>query len=292
MKNTNIRSLIFRTADYLSVGETMAIRKEEYEEFCCPLEMYGQQKGIPVSRIIDKFDKHLERKDYISAEKHLKYWYNEAKLIGDNRGMLAVLNEMIGLFRKNSNKENALKAAEQAILLAQKLSLDGTVAMGTTLVNAATAYKSFGMPELAVPLFEAARIIYEKKLNKNDVRLGALYNNAGIAEGEIGNYENAHMLFNNAIEIMNNCENGELELAITYCNLANLIHMELGIQDGDEIICEYIEKAISLFDLPNLTRNNYYAFVCEKCAPTIGYYGYFAAEKELLKRAGEIYERS
>ena len=39
-------------------------------------------------------------------------------------------------------------------------------------------------------------------------------------------------------------------------------------------------------------RDGYYAFVCEKCASVFGYFGYFVYEKELEKRARDIYERS
>jgi len=53
----------------------------------------------------------------------------------------------------------------------------------------------------------------------------------------------------------------------------------------------YLDRAWQLLDTPSLPRDGYYAFVCEKCAPVFGYYGYFAEEAKLTGRAKEIYGR-
>ena len=41
-----------------------------------------------------------------------------------------------------------------------------------------------------------------------------------------------------------------------------------------------------------MPRDGYYAFVCEKCAPTFDYYGYFLIADDLNERAKAIYERA
>ena len=43
---------------------------------------------------------------------------------------------------------------------------------------------------------------------------------------------------------------------------------------------------------PGLPRNGYYAFVCEKCAPTFDYFGRFAFAAELRAVSEEIYARN
>ena len=55
---------------------------------------------------------------------------------------------------------------------------------------------------------------------------------------------------------------------------------------------EYLETAEKLLNTESLPRNGYYAFVCEKCAPVFGHYGWFAAEAELKRRAEEINDRA
>ena len=271
----------------------MTLNKEDYTEPCCPLDMTREHKeSIPSERVIKKLDSYLNKNDYASAERHIVYWIGEAETLGDMRGKLTLLNEYIGLCRKLGKEAEAMKSIEEVLPLAKTLGFDGTVTMGTTLVNAATAYKAFGKAEKAMPLYEKAATIYEKRLAENDAKLGALYNNTALTACDLGDFERAEELFTKALGIMAKVENGELEMAITYCNLADLIAAEYGVEEGEERIDEYLEKAQELLDTKTLPHNGYYAFVCEKCAPTLGYYGYFASERELKERARKIYERT
>ena len=93
-------------------------------------------------------------------------------------------------------------------------------------------------------------------------------------------------------KLMKNIENGELEQAITYLNIASAYELEKGLLEADEDISGCLEKATELLDQHRTSNDGYYAFVCEKCASVFGYYGHFIYEKELLERAQKIYERS
>lgn len=248
--------------------------------------------GIPIQRIIENLDRSFARKDFDAAENLLKYWNSEAEKENDLRARLTVLNEQIGFYRKLEREAECLEAIEAALELSVKTGLASTVSYGTTLVNAATGYKAFGKAEKALPLYEKARELYENNLDENDSRLGGLYNNMALTVSQLGDYRKAEMLFNKALEVMRKVPHGELEEAITYCNLADLVSAEKGMLEGEKQISEYLEKAIALFDADGLERDGYYAFVCEKCAPTFSYYGWFFAEREISRRAEEIYERS
>lgn len=109
---------------------------------------------------------------------------------------------------------------------------------------------------------------------------------------ELGMYEEAKETYQKAINVMEKQKNGELEVAITYLNLADLVAAESGLEAGESEITNYLSKAEELLNTESLPRNPYYAFVCEKCAPVFGYYGYFLTERELNRRAGEIYDRA
>lgn len=267
------------------------LSKEDYEEPRCPLKRPESTVPIPVSRVVEKLDEYLGKRDYPAAERHLCYWLAEAESCNDGRGKLTVLNEQIGLYRKLEREPEGLASAETALALARKLELDGTITMGTTLVNAATAYKAFGQAKTALPLYRQAREIYEQLLEPGDARLGGLYNNMALALTEPGDYALAEELFEKALHIMSHTEHGEAEMAITYCNLADLAAAQLGMERAERRIGAYLDKAQALLDTVSLPRDGYYAFVCEKCATTFGYYGYFFLEAELLRRAEEIYER-
>lgn len=268
-----------------------AIGKEDYAEPVCPFCKPDQIETIPVDRVIEKLDAYLHKNDYASAERHLRYWLSEAKAHGDNRGALTILNEQIGLYRKISREQEAMQACAEALQTVKACNLDGSVTMGTTLVNAATAYKAFGKASDAIPLYNQAQAIYEQNLSENDARLGGLYNNAALSYMECGGFDEAQALFDKALEVMT--ANGSLlEMAITHCNLADLVNARVGTEAGEAEIAAQLERAESLLFDSAVVQNGYAAFVYEKCAPTFGYYGYFLTRQELEKRARELYERS
>lgn len=268
------------------------IHKSDYEEPRCPLNTCPEITPIPVGRVIEKLDSCLNRDDYPAAERLLHYWISEARAGGDTRGMLTLLNEQIGLYRKTGKKEECLRAAEEALSLADSLHMEHTVTYGTTLINAATGYKAFGDAEAALPLYRRAQTVYEAALNPDDAKLGGLYNNMALALAECRAFREAEELYHKAIRIMEKQENGELEVAITCLNLADLVTAEQGLEAGEQEIERLIRQAESLLDTESVPRDGYYAFVCEKCASVFGYYGHFMTEQELNRRAREIYDRT
>lgn len=277
--------------------ENQFLKKEDYEEPACPLcrNTVGNGHSVintPVQRITEKLDVYLAKNDYAGAERHLKYWLEEAKTAGDKRGELHIYNEILGLMRKTSQKEKAYDAADNALRLIKELDFENTVTAGTTYVNIATVLKAFGEDRKSLQYYKKAEKIYLSKLEESDERFGGLYNNMALALAGEGSYDEAEKYYEKAIDIMKNAENGELEVAITYLNLADLEESRFGPEAAEEKISVLVEKAMELLDTPTLPRDGYYAFVCEKCAPSFGYYGYFLYENELKERAEKIHERS
>lgn len=266
------------------------LSNEDYEEPRCPLNMHPEVTPIPVGRILDRLDVYFSRKDFDAAERHLRYWLSEADTCHDMRGKLTLLNEAIGFYRKTEKASECLEAINAALSLAASMEPEQPVTYGTTLVNAATGYKAFGMAEESLPLYLRARTIYEASLSADDGRLGGLYNNMALTLTELEAFREAENLFKKAIEVMGKQENGALEIAITYLNLCDLIAAKSSMEDGMDEIDRYLSEAEKLLDTGSLPRDSYYAFVCEKCAPVFGYYGYFATEQELYRRAEEINE--
>lgn len=275
----------------IRMKESQFLSKEDYEEPVCLLNMGGREH-IPVMRVVSRLDEYMNKKDYPAAERHLQYWLAEAEACADGRGKLSVLNEQIGLYRKLGKKEECFKTAEAALALVSSLLPENTEAYGTTLINAATGYNAFGNPEKASELYGKAREAYERILKPDDSRLGGLYNNMALAEMKLGRFREAEELFEKAVSVMELQPHGEAETAITYLNLADLAAAELGPEAAEERIKTCLEKAETLLDTEDLPRDGYYAFVCEKCFPVFGYYGFFLAEKKLRERAEEIYERA
>ena len=272
-------------------------------------------RPVPQRRIIDKMDEYMSRRDYNGAERHLLYWLEEAKLGGDLQGQLMLRNELVGHYRKTGQKEPAMESAAMALDLLRELDMENTITAGTTYVNIATACGAFGDHERAIRLFEKARAAYESSSQTETQLLGGLYNNMALTCTELGRCEEALALYEKAADLMGRVPDGELEQAITYLNMANTVEVQLGLEAGEQQINALVERAEELLkakgeellgkgeaaltdgtDLRAMkqeerARLGYYAFVCEKCAPTFAYYGYFMTSESLTERSEELVKR-
>lgn len=270
---------------------------EDYAEPACLLcgEPYGAEpslRAVPQQRIIEKMDEYMSRRDYAGAERHLLYWMEEARLGRDLRGQLMLSNELIGHYRKTGDREKALHWVDEALRLLGTLDFAGSVSAGTTYVNAATACSAFGENERAISLFEKARAAYESGVQVRPELLGGLYNNMALANQALGRYDEAFALYDRAMEQMGKLPGGALEQAITCLNMADAVAAQDGLEAGETRIFALLDRAWDLLQDTAAPRNGYYAFVCEKCAPSFAYYGYFLAADELKKEAAHIYERA
>ena len=261
-------------------------------------------RPVPQKRIIEKMDDYMSRRDYAGAERHLLYWLEEALAGQDLRGQLMLRNELIGHYRKTAAKRQALENVEEAVRLLEVLQFENSISAGTTYVNAATACNAFGDYERAAVFFEKARSVYESQAQTNPQLLGGLYNNMALncvslarknrdlpgkkADTE-ARFKQAFALYDKAMEQMRLVPNGELEQAITCLNRADALEAEKGPEAAEKEIEDLLDTASVLLDTPSVPRDGYYAFVCEKCAPSFSYYGYFLEAEELSRRAEELY---
>lgn len=275
----------------------MTIEKEDYMEPNCVLceKPYGAEpeiKPVPQVRILEKVDALMARRDYAGVERHLLYWLEEAKLGRDQKGELLIRNELVGHYRKVGDREHALLHADAALALLNAIGFEGSISAGTTYVNVATACAAFGDNARAIEIFERARALYESIPSVKPELLGGLYNNMALTLVALGRYAEAYALYEKALATMANAEHGALEQAITWLNMADAKEAELGAEDAAATVDDCLGRAQTLLDAPELVRDGYYAFVCEKCAPTFSYYGWFLAANDLNERAKAIYERT
>ena len=79
---------------------------------------------------------------------------------------------------------------------------------------------------------------------------------------------------------MDQVPNGRLEKAITLLNMAQTLENRDGMEKSEAQIYAWLDEAAELLK---------YAFICEKCAPSFSYYGYFLEAEELMEKARRIY---
>lgn len=234
-------------------------------------------------------------------------------------------NEQIGYYRSISNYEEALKISKEMLELVKELGLQESEAHGTTLLNAATAYRAAGMCEKAIAMYRAAEQIF-KNLGIQDERLAGLYNNMSMAFQQKEDYGTAESCLLQALAIVRNLPDHKVEEATTYANLASVCYEKEQFAQGIEYVqraierfeeCEEkdahycgalallaqghyeqgeLEKAISAYTealreiLAHFGKNESYAMTCENCAIVLSKAG-FAKEAEYLKKeAKETYE--
>ena len=234
-------------------------------------------------------------------------------------------NEQIGYYRSISNYEEALKISKEMLELVKELGLQESEAHGTTLLNAATAYRAAGMCEKAIAMYRAAEQIF-KNLGIQDERLAGLYNNMSMAFQQKEDYGTAESCLLQALASVRNLPDHKVEEATTYANLASVCYEKEEFAQGIEYVqraierfeeCEEkdahycgalallaqghyeqgeLEKAISAYTealreiLAHFGKNESYAMTCENCAIVLSKAG-FAKEAEYLKKeAKETYE--
>lgn len=245
---------------------------------------------VPQRRIIEKMDEYMSRRDYAGAERHLLYWLEEARLGGDLRGALVLTGELVGHYRKTGERDKALASGESALDLVKELGFENTISAGTAYVNVATMLSAFGENERALSLFEKARPLYESAAATQPALLGGLYNNMALACAALGRFDEALALYDRAVDRMKDAPHGDLEIAITCLNRANLLEARDGMEAAEPAVYGLCDRAVALLDGEALDHDGYYAFVLEKCAPTLEYYGYFADAERFKEEARRIYE--
>ena len=249
----------------------------------------GGAGAVPQQRIVEKLNEYMSRRHYAGAERHLLYWREEAKLLGDARGLLMILGEMVGHYRKTGEKEKAFACGEEALQLLKRMDFEESLSAATTYINIATMWNSFGENGKALALFARAKEIYEASPNTQPGLLGGLYNNMAQVCVSEGRFAEALPLYEQALAVMEKVPGGELEQAITYLNMADAVEAEQGMEEGEGRIFRLLDLAEECLGKTEAPRNGYYAFVCEKCAPAFEYYGYFQEAERLRTEAERIY---
>lgn len=279
------------------MSDRSMLQPEDYVEPACVLcgEPYGAEpevKSVPQQRILEKLDDYMSRRDYAGAERHLLYWLEEARLGRDLRGQLLIRNELVGHYRKTGDRDKALANGDEALRLLDALDFTDNISAGTTYTNVATACNAFGENERSMALFEKARAVYEASPRTSPDLLGGLYNNMALTCTALGRYAEAYALYDKAMDVMATVPAGVLEQAITCLNRADTLAAENGMEQAEDRIYALLDRAYDLLQDPAAPHDGYYAFVCEKCAPTFSYYGYFLAAQELQDVSKAIYERA
>lgn len=235
---------------------------------------------IEILEFINQLDTYNKRQEYTKAQEHLEEGLRRASLLGDEGAMLTILSEMMGFYRIHNNPQDGLKATYQGLSMLEKHPLGDAESMATIFCNGATTLKAFGKAKEAMPYYESALKLYEGALLKTDKKFAALLNNMALAYTDLGEPEEALKQCENALEILRIHKDGQPEMAITYLNMAD-IYLNMG-ENKEDTIEKLVKMAYNCLQEYKGNDFAYFAFVCQKCAPSFGYHGFFLYKADVL----------
>ena len=188
-------------------------------------------------------DQLLSEKKYTEAEEYMKKALAQAEDECDAAATIAICNELGGFYRAVSKYAEGIVLYEKALELIYQLGLNGTEHHGTTLINYATTVTLIGDIEKALELDKAAAAIFAEAGFSLDYRLATLYNNMSFLCMDLGHFEEAETSLNDALYILNTLDDTEIDVAVTYSNLA-CVYVYMNRLDEAKVA---VKKALDIF---------------------------------------------
>ena len=229
-----------------------------------------QTERIPISRFLSRLDACFDRNDRKGARECLRFWEGEARRLGDDRGLLTVLNEAVGYYRRTKKKTRALQAMEECLQLAEALGQTESASGATVFTNAATTLSFFGETARALALYDRAAACFTAQGQTASYEYAALLNNRAAIFNEQKRYDAAEADWRQAIDILKQVGYHDGEIAISLIMLAHLTY------DRDETAVAQVEalldEAWEYVNSDNQPKDGNYAYVLRKCAPSLDYF--------------------
>lgn len=198
---------------------------------------------MDMNRFFYDLDQLLSDKKFDEAEEYMKQGLAQAEEECDAGATISICNELGGYYRATSRYAEGIPLYEKALELIYQLGLNGTEHHGTTLVNYATTVTLIGDIEKALKLDTAAATIFAEAGFAMDYRLATLYNNMSFLCMDLGHYQEAETTLNDALYILKALDDTEIDVAVTYTNLAG-VYLAMDRLDEAKVS---IKNALDLF---------------------------------------------
>lgn len=199
---------------------------------------------LNIEKLLNELDQMFTNCQIEEIESFLDGKIEEALKIGETDCAITLMNEMIGYCRETGKYEKGEFFCIEALRLMKALQMEGSLPFATTLLNIANFYRAAGKLEESLEDYKQVFQLYEDKIEKNDMRYASLYNNVSLLYQELEDYVGACTSLGNALAIIVQYPEMEIETAVTYTNLANS-KVKLGrVQEA----VEDLEKALAIFN--------------------------------------------
>lgn len=243
--------------------------------------------GISVPDFIRELDACFDRNDMKAARNCLLKWEEQARALQDDKGLLTVLNEGVGYYRRVKKRTRALEAMEESLQLVEKLGIGNTVSGATVFINAATTRSFFGQEQEAIGLYDQAEQCFLQAGKRDSYEYAALLNNRAATYSELKDLTHAERDFRAAVDVLKTVGHHAGEIAVSLVQLAHLTYER--DDTATEQVEELLDEAWEYINSPDQERNGNYAYVLRKCAPSYDYFKRPEEAQALRDVANEIY---
>ena len=248
---------------------------------------------IDIERFLKKLDNYFSTNDLSNACDCIDFWEKEARNAGDDRALLTILNERLGLSRRVNDSEKGLLAIEECKSLIEKLNLTNSISAATIYINAATTSSHFGKDNEGLLLYEKAKNCYIDKGQTNTYEYATLLNNSAGVLSKLKKYDDSEKNYLEAIDILKRLGNRDGEIALSLVMLAHITFDRSDAPDDSvyEKVENLLDESIKYLKSDKIVRDGNFAFILDKCAPSFDYFKRPGQAKAMRKLAKEIYSK-
>jgi len=233
---------------------------------------------------INELDQLFQNERYDLIEPFILEQITNAKEKNDHASYISFSNELIGFYRSMEEYEKSLIISEDILLLMEELGLENSVHFGTTLLNAATAYRAAGKSLEALSYYERALTIYESELPHDDERFAGLYNNLSILLQQMGELEKSLLFLDNALRIIKKNMPESVETATSLTNKALLLFQLKRKEEATNCL----EESLSLFQKLNQCEDPHYSAALSGLGEAYFHLGNYEKSVHAYEQAAEL----
>lgn len=201
-----------------------------------------------IQKIMEEIDVLYSQQKVEEVEALLLEKIGELKENKEVYPALSLTNELLGIYREKGDRKKGMATCEDLLAIFHENNLKKDENYGTTLLNVATAQRSFGYYEEARAYYDECMEIYRDKIPPNDYRYASLYNNLNLLCCELGELPQAIDHLEKSLAILSHHLHVEVQVATANTSLAQ-IYSSLGQLD---LAQKHSKIALELFqDYPD-----------------------------------------
>lgn len=241
---------------------------------------------INTQAFYDTLDSLYEKKEMERVEPYMLETLAKAGEFRDMEGIVAVCNELGGLYRAMRRTEDALWTYEKVLEGLEQMGMKGTPNYAAALINLGNVHIARKSYQKAYDIDRQAMEILEKQKGEA-YQMAALCNNMSAALRELGRIKEGKDMAVRAIQIIGQMPEFTIELATSYTNLGQAQVKEYAYSDARKNLI----YALQLYERCNGDKDIHYAVAVYALANVEEAEGHYEEAERKYMQAAKLIER-